>query len=237
MGIIASLLGVFVGQILTLDDLQMRFEVAREKLSHDRAEILAAAPLSPDFSRDAYGFSYIRAERLGLDAVMEQLDEVSWLPMRLDPETEFLLDSKASIKKWLRSSTPGQPDSDVFGNDFVHALTRVALTSGWKSPEFRLMARRIGGLFRDLSCLIGLIYYGVWMAENGIMGVPVSDPSDLGRTAKEFSDLTHSPEIALFITQRGGGTTKDCSSKKGPGPALRVIENTNWGADSHPPAS
>ncbi len=226
-----------MGQILTLDDLQMRFELAREKLSRNRAEILAAAPLPQDFSRDAYGFSYIRAERLGLDAVMEQLELVSWLPMHLDPETEFLLENKTAIKKWLHSSSLKQPDSDAFGNDFVHALTRVALTSGWKSPEFRSMARRIGGLFHDLSCLIGLIYYGVWMAENGIMGVPVSDPSDLRLTAKEISDLTRSPEIAIYLAQREGALFKESVQKKKRGPALRVIENTNWDASSHPSTS
>ena len=224
-------------QILSLDDLQAQFEIAREKLACDRTEILAAAPLPQDFSRDAYGFSYIRAERLGLDAVMEHLDEVSWLPMHLDPETEFLLDSKASIKKWLRSSASGQPDSAIFGNDFVHALTRVALTNGWKSPEFRSMARRIGGLFRDLSCLVGLIYYGVWMTENGIMGVPISTPFNLRRTAKEISDLTRSPEIALFLAQRAGALLKEAPPKTRSRPALRVIENTNWDAPSSPPAS
>jgi hypothetical protein len=226
-----------VERILTLDDLQAQFEIAREKLSRSRAEILAAAPLPHGFSRDAYGFSYIRAERLGLDAVLEQLDEISWLPMHLDPETEFLLESKTAIKKWLRSDASEQPDSAVFGNDFVHALTRVALTSGWAGPEFRSMAQRIGGLFHDLSCLIGLIYYGVWMAENGILGVPVSDPSDLKRTAKEISDLTRSPEVALYLARHEAAFFEESPPKKRAGPSLRVIENTNWDGASHTPAS
>jgi hypothetical protein len=226
-----------VEQILTLDDLQAHFDRAREKLSRQRAGILDVAPLPRDFSRDIYGFSYIRAERLGLDAILEQLDEVSWLPMHLDPQTEFLLDNKTAIKKWIHSASPGQPDSTAFGNDFVHALTRVALASGWESAEFHDLARRIGGLFLDLSCLIGLIYYGVWMAENGIMGVPVSDPFDLKRAAKEISDLACSPEIALYLAQRDEAFLQERPPKKRGGPVLRVVKNTNEDAPSQPPAS
>jgi hypothetical protein len=226
-----------VGRLLTLEDLQAHFEIAREKLSHDRAEILAAAPLPKDFCRDTYGFSYIRAERLGLTAVLEQLDEVSWLPMHLDPETEFLLENKTAIKKWLRSSVSGQPDSAIFGNDFVHALTRVALKNGWESPALYSMAARIGGLFHDLSCLIGLIYYGVWMAENSILSVPVSDPHNLERTAKEISDIMRSPEIALLLAQRELDSLHKGAPKKRGGPKLRVIENTHWDEPSPPPTS
>ena len=175
-----------MGRLLTLDDLQATFDLAREKLSRERGEILAAAPLPTGFSRDAYGFSYMRAERIGMDIISERLNEISWLPMQLDPQAEILLENKKAMKAWLHSSSSGQPDNSAFGNDFIHALTRVALLKGWESPEFHALSLRIGGLFHDLSCLIGLIYYGVWMAENGITGVPVTDPRDRPHCKRNF---------------------------------------------------
>ena len=226
-----------MGRLLTLDDLQAHFDVARKRLSRERAEILSAAPLPDDFCRDTYGFSYMRAERLGLDAITARLNEISWLPMHLDPSTEFVLENKGAMKKWLHSTAPGQPDSMLFGNDFVHALTRVALKHGWESQELCSTAFRIGSLFHDLSCLIGLIYYGVWMAENGIVGVPVTDPYNLGRTAKEISDVTHSPEIARFLADRERAQDQEKNNKKRPPPSLRVIKNANWDEGPHPPLS
>jgi hypothetical protein len=141
------------------------------------------------------------------------------------------------MKKWLGTSMSGQPDSTIFGNDFVHALTRVALTNGWESPELRSTAFRIGGLFHDLSCLIGMVYYGVWMAENGITEVPVTDPYDLGRTAREISDMARSPEIARLLVEREQARAAGKTHKRNRAPALRVIENVNWdGGSSHPPS-
>ena len=224
-----------MGHLLTLDDLQSFFDAARERLARERADILSVAPFSGNFSRDTYGFFYMRAERLGLDVVLARLDEVSWLPMHLDPQTEFLLGDRRAMKKWLSSSSLEQPDSALFGNDFVHALTRIAMTKGWDGPEFKSTAFRIGGLFHDLSCLIGLIYYGVWMAENGIMGVPVTDPDNLGLMAKEMSDITRSPEIAQLLAEHERPQKHGKSGKKKRPPALRVIENTDW--NDTPPSS
>ena len=59
---------------------------------------------------------------------------------------------------------------------------------------------RIANLFRDLSCLIGLIYYCSWLSENKIEAVELSDnPNDLNRTAEEIAALIQSPEIYRHI--------------------------------------
>jgi len=227
-----------MARILTLGDLQAHFEQAREKLSRDRQDIVSIAPLGADFDRDKYGFSYFRAERIGLEAITHSLQEVAWLPMQLDPQSEIILENRNAMKRWLASSATGQPDGSIFGNDFIHALTRTALTHGWNSAAFRALALRIGELFHDLSCLIGLIYYGVWMSENGIEGLPVTNPQDLERTAQEIEKMTHSHEISQLLKRRkqveeskkADPAVKD---KKGK-PFLRVIENSAW--EQHPPA-
>jgi hypothetical protein len=223
-----------MARLLTLDDLQRQFDLARDRLSRNRKAILVQAPLSQIFNHDEYGFSYMRAERIGLNVITQSLMEISWLPVRIDPQTELLLENKKSMTKWLGSVSSKQPDSEAFGNDFIHALTRVALTQGWESSEFRVTALRIGDLFRDLSCLIGLIYYSVWMAENGIIGAPISNPDDLERTAREMAALTQSPEVAQMIWQRQQAHDVETEKKKHP-PILRVIENTDWGRESVPP--
>jgi len=215
-------------RLLTLGDLQKHFEDARDKLSRDRQEILASAPLSNDFNRDEYGFSYMRAERIGMEVITHALREVSWLPMQLDPQSEIMLENRNGMKKWLSSPLGGQPTGDVFGNDFIHALTRVALAEGWNSSNFRSLALRIGELFHDLSCLIGLIYYGVWMSENGIEGLPITNPEDLERTAQEIALLTRSPEVAQLLKKRKLGSAEGGSKKKRAPPILRVIENIHW---------
>ncbi len=214
--------------IWTLDDLQKHFDEARDKLSQDRQKLLVIEPLPEGFSPDSYGFSYLRAERIGLSVITQSLEEVSWLPMRLDPQAELLLENKIAMKKWLGSASPAQPNSDVFGNDFIHALTRVAMTQGWQSDEFRATAKRIGALFHDLSCLIGLIYYGVWMAENGIAGLPITNPDDLALTAQEICLLTRSPEVARILYQRALARYEERpteTNKKKTRPSLRVVKS------------
>jgi hypothetical protein len=218
-----------MARILTLGDLHKHFEQARDKLSHDRSDILSASPLPDDFDRDQYGFSYLRAERVGMEVITQALAEVSWLPMQLDPQAEIVTENRTAMKRWLAAAITSQPDGSVFGNDFIHALTRMAITQGWNSADFRALAGRIGELFHDLSCLIGLIYYGVWMSENGIEGLPVSNPEDLERTAQEIAALTRSPEVAQLLRKRKRieAGHKAATPKKGR-PVLRVIENADW---------
>ena len=221
-----------MARLLTLGDLHKHFEQARDKLSHDRVELLALAPLPDDYSRDAYGFSYMRAERIGMEAIAQSLREVAWLPMQLDPRSEIMLDNRNVIKQWLGSGQQGQPNSTDFGNDLIHALTRTAMVEGWNSNELRVLALRIGELFHDLSCLIGLIYYGVWMSENGIEGLPISNPDDLERTAQEISQLTRAPEVTQLLKQRKQALLKEkTEAKKHPRPDLRIVDNTGGNSD------
>ena len=221
-----------MARLLTLGDLHKHFEQARDKLSHDRVELLALAPLPDDYSRDAYGFSYMRAERIGMEAIAQSLREVAWLPMQLDPRSEIMLDNRNVIKQWLGSGQQGQPNSTDFGNDLIHALTRTAMVEGWNSNELRVLALRIGELFHDLSCLIGLIYYGVWMSEIGIEGLPISNPDDLERTAQEISQLTRAPEVTQLLKQRKQALLKEkTEAKKHPRPDLRIVDNTGGNSD------
>jgi len=224
-----------MGQLLTLDDLQRQFDLVREKLSLERKEILSVAPLPADFSHDTYGFSYLRAERVAMTVLMERLQEISWLPVRLDPKTEVVLPNTGVIKKWLSSDSKEQPSSANFGNDFIHALTRVAMTNGWQSLEFRATTLRISELFHDLSCLIGLIYYGVWMAENGIGGVLVSNTYDLEKMVRDLFNLSLSPEVTQILAERNQLIQDQSNGKKRSRPNLHVIENPNWEGDDTPP--
>lgn len=220
---------------LSIEDLEKHFETTRRTLSRERAEILSMAPLSKDFSLDAYSFSYMRAERVGLSVITNYLEDLSWLPMRLDPKTDAILGDKKAMKKWLTGEVEGQPSSKNFGNDFFHALTRIAILHGWQSAEFRTTTLRIGRLSHDLSCLIGLVYCGAWMAENGIAGVMVTDTEDLELMAKEISTMMLSPEVALFLARRGLLFHATKESKKATFPVFHVIENPNWGEGPHMP--
>src|SRR6202021_3217065 len=90
-------------------------------------------------------------------------------------------ESRSSMKRWVTAALAGKPDSDEFGNDFMHALARCGLALGWDHPEFIKLAARIANLFRDLSCLIGIVYYCTWLAENRIDDTPLSNQVFLGK--------------------------------------------------------
>ena len=76
------------------------------------------------------------------------------------------------------------------------------------------------------------------MSENGIIGLPITDPNDLERTAKEIAVTTASPEVARLLYERRimqeASKRPPSSTKKGK-PSLRVIENTDW-PENHPSA-
>src|SRR5262249_46764659 len=109
--------------------------------------------------------------------------------------------------------------------------------NGGDTPVFMKLAARISTLFRDLSCLVGLIYYCTWLTENHIEGVELSNPDDLNRTAEEIAALIQSPEIYRHIRareqndeqekNRAKRRAREKKAKKSR-PALRVIENTSF---------
>ena len=222
-------------QTITLEKLRAHLESAKEKLSLEKQSILDLHTL-PNFNREEYTFSYIRAERMGMRAINRRLAEIAWLPMQLDPRSEILSDDRNSMKRWLTSAINGTPNSDQFGNDFMHALTRCGLLHSWDHPEFIKLAARVANLFRDLSCLIGLVYYCSWLSENNIVDIQLSNPDDLNRTAEEIAALLQSPEIYRHLRAQEQNDEKLSKKKKAAlpkpvkkaRPALRVIENHNY---------
>lgn len=225
-----------------IDDLRQHLENAKDRLSQEKAEILKLHPLADDFSREEYAFNYIRAERFGLRAINRRLSEISWLPMQLDPRTEVLAESRESMKRWLTSAFAIKPDSQNFGNDFIHALARCSLEGGNNNPKFFKLSNRISNLFRDLSCLIGLIYYCTWLSENNIEAVGLTDPQNLSLAAEEIADLIQSPEIYRHLRAQEQDDEKKSArakkrmtaksaadvEKKQARPALQVITNPNF---------
>jgi hypothetical protein len=211
---------------IAINDLRTHLENAKQRLSHEKAEILKLNALPDGFNRDEYAFAYLRAERMGLRAINRRLSGIAWLPMQLDPKAELMADNRTSMKRWLTSAIHSKPDSEDFGNDFMHALARTGLAHGWDgAPTITLMAR-IANIFRDLSCLVGIIYYCTWLMENRIEDVPVSNPDDLNHTAEEIAAMMQSPELyrrlrALEQDDEREAATKKRSSKTGGKPAAR----------------
>lgn len=224
-------------QTVPLDELRKHLEHAKEKLSLEKQRILGLYLLSEPFNREEYVFSYVRAQRMGMRAINRRLAEIAWLPMQLDPRSEILSDDRNSMKRWLTSAVIGAPDSETFGNDFMHTLTRCSLKYGWDHSELIKLTARIANLFRDLSCLIGLLYYCSWMSENNIDTLQLSNPEDLNRTAEEIAALLQSPEIYRYLRAQEQNDEQKVSKSKGrtlskPAkknrPTLRVIENRNY---------
>src|SRR3984885_12950749 len=184
---------------INLDQLRAHLSHAKENLSREKSEILALYPLKDEFNREEYAFAYVRAERLGMRAINRRLSEIDWLPMQLDTRAEIAGESRSSMKRWLTAAPAGKTDSDEFGNDFMHALTRCGLALGWDHSEFIKLAARVANLFRDLSCLIGIVYYCTWLAENRVENIRRSNPADLGKTAEEIAALMQSPEIFRYM--------------------------------------
>jgi hypothetical protein len=227
------------GKAINLDQLREHLSRAKDRLSREKLEILGLYALKDGFNREEYAFAYVRAERLGMRAINRRLTEIDWLPMQLDTRSELESASRSSMKRWLTSALAGKPDSDEFGNDFMHALTRCGLAVGWDDVEFLKLMARIADLFRDLSCLIGIVYYCTWLAENRVEDIRLSNPEDLSRTAEEITALMQSPEIYRYLRapeqDDGEGKTREKSrgsAGNGGGPkkrpTLHVIENTDF---------
>jgi len=225
---------------INLEQLREHLSNAKDKLSREKIHILDLFPLKEGFNREEYAFAYVRAERLGMRAINRRLSEIDWLPMQLDTRSEIATESRSSMKRWLTASFIGKPDADQFGNDFMHSLARCGLALGWDNAEFIKLASRIANLFRDLSCLIGIVYYCTWLAENHVDDLKLSNPDDLGKTAEEIATLMQSPEIYKYIrapeqndddgrtrskTRKSGGHAEAPKKKK---PALHVIKNEQY---------
>src|ERR1700761_9196143 len=230
---------------INLDELRVHLNDAKNRISLEKLEILKLNPLTDSFSREEYAFAYIRAERYGMRAINRKLAEIAWLPMQLDPKTEIMADGHSSMKRWLTSAVAGNPTSATFGNDFIHALARCGLQHGWEHADMIKLGSRVANLFRDLSCLIGMIYYCTWLAENSVEEVKLTNPDDLARSAEEIAGLIQSPELYRFLRAKEQDVESRLISDKVPPvaetkapaakrtgkkarPALRVIENQDY---------
>jgi hypothetical protein len=187
---------------ISLDELRAHLDRAKERISLEKHAILKLYPLASPFNRDEYAFAYRRAEQIGMRGITKKLSEIAWLPMQLDASAEIITPSQTAMKRWLTSAMITHPSSEQFGNDFIHALARTGVKYGWEDGEVPRLASRIGGLFRDLSCLVGLVYYCTWLTENHITVIELSNPSDLGRTVEELAMLMESPQILRQLRAR-----------------------------------
>ena len=230
---------------IRLSALRTHLDQARARLSIEKNTLLDLHPLGDPFNHEEYAFAYIRAERIGMKAINRRLNEIDWLPMQLDPKSEIMGDGRLSMSRWVKAAADGQPDSEVFGNDFIHTLARGGMEHGWDSPVMIKLMIRVANLFRDLSCLIGLLYYCSWLEENKIETIKVSDPDNLNRTAEEITALIQSPELYQVLRAHEQDDERDHRKSKSrirkdrvttekSKPHLRVIENRNY-YDPHTP--
>jgi hypothetical protein len=216
---------------ISLEDIGEHLTIAKERLSHEKQDILKSDRLPPRFNREEYAFAYLRAERIGMQLVNMRLAEIAWLPMQLDPQSELVAENRTAMKRWLTTMGAAHPGSNEFGNDFMHALTRAALRHGFEAPATKKLMARIANLFRDLSCLIGMIYYTSWLAEREIEGIALTDPEDLNRSVVEIAAIVQSPELHRALRKRAEETRKAKakkeleSAKTKSAPFLRVIHN------------
>ena len=177
-------------KLTQLDELRVHLNRARESLGIEKASVIGLNPVKIDNNREAYLFAYRRAETLGFKHIQRRLRDFYWLPMQLDPKSEMVGDKREAMKGWLKSDQNSQPSSDQYGNDFIHALTRTALLYGFEDNRFKALMDRVANLFRDLSCLVGVVYYCSFLEENHINAAGLSDSENLEITARELAILT-----------------------------------------------
>lgn len=233
---------------VALDEVRAHLLTAQERLSREKNDILALYPLTTAFNRETYAFAYVRAERLGMQAIRTRLAGLGWLPTRIDPDGEVIGGHREAMKRWLKSSGGVPPEANVFGNDFMHALTRCALRFGWNTPEFFRLAGRTANLFRELSCLIGVAWYCNWLGENRVEHVELSQPDNVVQTAAELAALLQSPEIVKLLRaaeqddekepaagKSRRSAAKPKSSRRHTRPNLRIVQGDNNETTGQPP--
>lgn len=212
-----------VKRLLGLEELSEHMKLAQARLSQERVEIVDQNKLPDDFDKEEYSFAYVRAEQLGLKSIKKSLDEVSWLPIKLDPDAEIIEDNRNAMKSWIKSEKIVQPTSENFGNDFMHALARAAIVYGWDDIRTAQLSARIAHLFKDLSCLVAIAYYSAWVAESGLDSVKLSNPEDLHRTALELAALVRAvaPKVIIPAKEQDKPTSKNRTKP----PFLRVVKD------------
>jgi hypothetical protein len=219
---------------ISLEELGEHLSIAKEQLSLEKKEILKSCRLPRAANREEYAFAYLRAERIGMQAINARLAEIAWLPMQLDPQSELVAENRDALKRWVTAPGGSDPGAEDFGNDFIHALARSALSHGWDDPATKKLASRISSLFRDLSCLIGMIYFTTWLADRDVEGIALSDPEDLHRSVVETAAIVQSPELQRALRLRAEDMKKAKAKKslektaEKSRPFLRLIRNENY---------
>lgn len=179
-----------------LDELRLRLMAAKERLALERLNIFQLCPHRKPIDRSAYGFIYIQAERACLTAIKDIMDALEWLPVRLDTSAEINADTRDRMTRWIRHGETIVPGEEIFGNAFVHAVTRCAMLEGMESAATQGLVLRIAGLFRDLTCLMAAVHCANLCNEMQVEQVELSAPHDLARIAM---DLTLTTEALIMM--------------------------------------
>lgn len=189
-----------------LDELRLRLMAAKERLALERLNIFQLCPHKKAIDRSAYGFVYMQAERSCLVAIKDIMDELDWLPVRLDTSAEINADTRERMTRWIRHGENIAPGEEVFGNAFVHAVTRCAMLDGMESAAARALVGRIAALFRDLTCLMAAVHCANLCNEMQVEQVELSAPHDLARIAM---DMTLTTEALLMMIDEDSGEEDD----------------------------
>ncbi len=187
-----------MGKFYHLDELRVRLMAAKERLALERLNILQLCPARKYDNRAAYGFAYLQAERACIVAIKDRMHEIQWLPAKLDTSTEINAETRGRMTRWIKHGDNVAPGEEIFGNAFVHALTRCAMLTGPESSTTKLQADRIANLFRDLTCLVASIHCSNICNDLQLEEVELSAPNDLTRIAL---DLTLTTEAALALME------------------------------------
>lgn len=220
-----------MGHEYHLAELKGRLAAARERLAHERLTIFEQFPLATatfdKTSREAYGFAYLRAERLGMKAIKRRMDEVSWLPARVDASSELSADTREKLARWVRQGTAAVPDMHSFGNEFFHTLTRCLIVADPDSAAFRNLADRIALLFRDLAYLVAAIHCCNLFKELGVDRLHLTAPQDLGKIALDLIATLES--LTVVGNEESPDVTELAPANESAAPYLRLVPPVDEG--------
>jgi len=222
-----------------MDALRSHLAAAKERLALERRNILQLCPVRKYDNRAAYGFAYLQAERACLSAIKKRMDEIAWLPAKLDTSTEINASTRGRMTRWIKHGEQIAPGEEVFGNAFVHALTRCAMLTGSESSATQLQADRIANLFRDLTCLVAAIHCSNICSEVQLEQIELQAPNDLTRLAL---DLTLTVEAIMALAaeddEDDGDETEEApdagnQNRQTPPDYLRLVSDSGAPAE-HP---
>ncbi|NBX74550.1 MAG: hypothetical protein EBZ69_09925 [Alphaproteobacteria bacterium] len=211
---------------LHIDVIRQIIVTAKEQIARDRLEIIAQYPLVPDAAsqdlawREHYAFIYLQAERMGLAAIQKRLDDVQdFMTTRLDTSHEVGGASRSKLKNWVRGEGAALQPELIYGNAFVHVLTRAMMTLGPDDQALVAFADRMARLFRDLACVISIMHCCGMLADRGFSHVPLVAPRNLASTARE---LAHMVWLVMQTQSIQAEAPKPKVAEK-KGPKLRLV--------------